>query len=953
MADLVYPSGGMRSRSSQRISTAMLPYASDPLGRRTIGASSIKGPELRQFVFVDDSFNGNAGAVGDAGRATDGVMVNGTNLLATVAPVQNGHAIEIIGAGTVTSKNPSGNLVGWASVSGGTIAIVTTQGGSTPLNASANVTGATVTYGTLDTAAVQAPVDELAQHGGGRIGFSPAKTYLVAHVVPANGTVFTGPATIYLYGTNNGAVGQAADDLFGFIFRPAFGYGGFIANTSASSPVLTGVTKPANNGVDPFNGLWVGLPLSGVEITAGSTVQSWNESAATITMSVNALGASPVGGTTVNRVVGDVTFEKLSFPGHGAEQTTQSPFFLAQISSVRIYDCKFTDQAAGAISTQEIAHLRIENNHLDNVTFGGSGFNAIDVQLGSQSSTNPTTDFSIAFNTVLNPQTRSETIAVVDEVSGGANTLPLDGRIIGNFVQGAIWVETGSGWSGTPEQEVIIANNVCDAWSPVSAMEVINDSAVEDINPLSNSYIVVQGNVLTGGRGLITSGSYMTISGNVINCLNDIGLWCESAAGMINLTATATNGSPTLTSVADTTLAVTLSSGLSTGSPITQLPVTAANTYVASGSGVLVNDGTHSQTFTLSSKASTGDTILHVNSLTPTFAFAMGTNVTGPTVASSYYLTVGAGWQLNNANFTIGTFLLDGVGTTTWTLSSNYTGTTGTQGFTASVPAIGMVVSGNTIHMPQDTGQVTDGLHILSFLTGSVNNNVVVFDAGSNGGATGVGMTMSGCSSTDFRGNRIEHAPTHGIAVSRCSNLTVGGNSIRNASEIVGSQGMKFTNVTGTNLISANQIIDTRASPRTANAIGLNSTNSGFSLIGNQLSGFTGSPLSTLTAVTRMSGNVIDATADWPGPPAVVSAASLPASIVNSSPWPQMVQLSGGSAVVVNFKRFTGGTPVVLSPSAGIGTTTSQSMVMLMPGDQCNLTGTTVPSNITATPMVY
>lgn len=69
----------------------------------------------------------------------------------------------------------------------------------------------------------------------------------------------------------------------------------------------------------------------------------------------------------------------------------------------------------------------------------------------------------------------------------------------------------------------------------------------------------------------------------------------------------------------------TLSSALSTGGPITSLPVTALTCSLTSGNSVELISGAHTQTFVLSSGASVGATSLAVTSATPNFAYPIGT----------------------------------------------------------------------------------------------------------------------------------------------------------------------------------------------------------------------------------------------------------------------------------------------------------------------------------------
>jgi len=71
----------------------------------------------------------------------------------------------------------------------------------------------------------------------------------------------------------------------------------------------------------------------------------------------------------------------------------------------------------------------------------------------------------------------------------------------------------------------------------------------------------------------------------------------------------------------------TLSSALSTGSPVTSLSTTALSVAVSNALTVTLESGTESQTFELSASASVGATSISVVSQTPNFAYPVGTVV--------------------------------------------------------------------------------------------------------------------------------------------------------------------------------------------------------------------------------------------------------------------------------------------------------------------------------------
>jgi len=77
-------------------------------------------------------------------------------------------------------------------------------------------------------------------------------------------------------------------------------------------------------------------------------------------------------------------------------------------------------------------------------------------------------------------------------------------------------------------------------------------------------------------------------------------------------------------------ISVNLSAPLSTGSPITSLPVTSLNGNVKSGDSIVVSSGSNTQTFTVapSSNAYYNATSITVNSQTPNFAYPTTSTVT-------------------------------------------------------------------------------------------------------------------------------------------------------------------------------------------------------------------------------------------------------------------------------------------------------------------------------------
>jgi hypothetical protein len=94
------------------------------------------------------------------------------------------------------------------------------------------------------------------------------------------------------------------------------------------------------------------------------------------------------------------------------------------------------------------------------------------------------------------------------------------------------------------------------------------------------------------------------------------------------------NGAASVSGMCTAPVSVNLSgAGLSTGGPITALPVTALNGNVKSGDQIVVSSGSHTQTFTVAvaGDAYYGATSIAVNSATPNFAYPPSSTVIDPT----------------------------------------------------------------------------------------------------------------------------------------------------------------------------------------------------------------------------------------------------------------------------------------------------------------------------------
>jgi hypothetical protein len=683
-----------------------------------------------------------------------------------------------------------------------------------------------------------------------------------------------------------------------------------------------------------------------------SRVVDFNVSAGTILLNKPAISGST--NVTFVPLPTNVTFRGMYFPGHYAEKAFQQPFFLCNMVGTRIYDCVFTDQASGAIQMQDVSHTKILDNDVDNVCSGLSGFNAFNLDDGQGELPSPLTDYYIAGNTIS--RCASEAIGIVSTSSGGRSTLPHYGRVIGNLIdQGTspkghgIWVETADN-TGTPQAQIIIANNEVNCPATESAIHVINDAGTLSTNPLINSYIVVQGNICTAATGITVAGSYISVTGNICNGTLS-GIVATDGGGATTVTGTSVNGSNVITGVSGaggqlrgygvsgaglisgtfvnrTAAYTTLTSALSTGGAITALPVAALTEALPDTSFVTLRSGSNTQVFTVSNSGSpvaVAATSIPVASLTPTFAFPIGTGATSPAWISSQ-----ATWSLSAA------------ATASGAISMNMT-----------TPGMGIRVASNIIHMPADyTGW---GIKLGSLIHSSCNNNGVYVEPGSTGSTTtNDGIFVTFCGWTGVKHNEVEYAPANGINCTNDHDLRVLGNDVLNPNDngISNKAGLNFSNATGTaNRVIGNSAIDDRVIPQMINAVFLTTTGGGVNqnLIfrDNDLLGSTGTPANTLTGVIVWRNNKTDQ-GGWLAGASISGSMSLGSPFTNTLPYPVNVYFSGGTSIAAVHIR----NGASITTIGNFGGTTGLGNIMLMPGDQLEFTGTTIPSSIKQIPVL-
>lgn len=138
----------------------------------------------------------------------------------------------------------------------------------------------------------------------------------------------------------------------------------------------------------------------------------------------------------------------------------------------------------------------------------------------------------------------------------------------------------------------------------------------------------------TGGTNVATKGdslNFNPITGNPF-CGTAL-IYVQETTSGLNYCWVGKGSSPEAASgLCSAPIAVTLTSALTTGGPISSLPVSALNGNVSVGDTITLTSGTHTQNFIAATSSETfGATSIAVTPLTPTFAFPIGTTVINAT----------------------------------------------------------------------------------------------------------------------------------------------------------------------------------------------------------------------------------------------------------------------------------------------------------------------------------
>lgn len=522
------------------------------------------------------------------------------NLKVTLSAIPTGGVATGVAFSAMT-----GNLAGWIHLVGGSPTVVTTKGGTTPLNAGFSSTDATaaglivyVTVGSMDNdkATFQATNDAVENGGGGMIGMYPWKAYMLYAVVPGNlgkGNVtftgaFGGKATVYA---------DPADTAGG---KQTFRY------------------QPAS--------------------------------------SVGTAGAN------------GIRIENISFPGHGYERQSQYPMILQQAIGATVSGCYMSNFSANGIYIRDTTRAKVLHNTLDNVCNEIGGGNAINMVSGANGDLTPLTDFLVDGNTLIGggPGEGIACVTATNSASSATVAGRVVNNYINreNDVGAGIFFEGGS--AAVPNKDIVIANNIVkvnkSTTTPQTAIIVDNDSAASSPDSELCGYYVIQGNDASGAMGILAQGSYIAVVGNAVSANGSYGIQVAgSGGGSWTVTGSATNGSTIVTGIA---IPVSFTYNASTTSHPTWLTSASNMTNLRRGTALtgpgipvgatVVGLDANANTIILSAAATSNQTGATITSATqPLFSIRRGQLVTATGFTTSTYVQEGGSeastWTMSNA----------------------------------------------------------------------------------------------------------------------------------------------------------------------------------------------------------------------------------------------------------------------------------------------------------------
>jgi hypothetical protein len=201
------------------------------------------------------------------------------------------------------------------------------------------------------------------------------------------------------------------------------------------------------------------------------------------------------------------------------------------------------------------------------------------------------------------------------------------------------------------------------------------------------------------------------------------------------------------------------------------------------------------------------------------------TNVTGSQTG------IVNGSPLAGTNIALGTILLSGAGTSTWTLSRAATATSTGVSITVTSQLQHIRVDSNILHGPNNA--TLGPLNCNGLRWSSLTNNTISNDPGSTGGAySNAGMLLARCGWCDITGNRVEYSIGYGINCDISNDCNISRNTVYNPAEGGGGvYGISMGLHSGVGRCGGNTVIDDRATHKMVYGISMAIADTGVVLL--------------------------------------------------------------------------------------------------------------------------
>lgn len=274
-------------------------------------------------------------------------------------------------------------------------------------------------------------------------------------------------------------------------------------------------------------------------------------------------------------------------------------------------------------------------------------------------------NISLGDSIVVSNGTHSQTFVTTAAVSGGATSIAVTSASVNySYPTGATVTDSSSNQSTGPTlSTALVSGNAVTALVLTNLPGTITSGDSLTVTSGANTQTFVANGTTAGSAGTISvpvvsqnaNFSYPTTSTvrDTSSAATNANTDCYDQKTTVGGTAGATFGTSLnfnplwgnplcgtlLFYVQEISQPVAPSSALSTGGPITSIPVTALGSAVASGDPIIVTSGAHTQTFTASGSAALGATAIPVTSATPNFAYPTSSTVLDP--SSGNYCWVG------------------------------------------------------------------------------------------------------------------------------------------------------------------------------------------------------------------------------------------------------------------------------------------------------------------------